>query len=64
MSFDKAKIHLIPPLLQQRAEEMLNHKGFSPFKENYAAGFEAIIEYLTEVLQKYNSTLKFKRHKN
>jgi hypothetical protein len=61
--FDRNKIYMIPPLLTQKGEELLNNKGHSQFKENYAAQFEAIVDYCQDVLTKYNNSLKFKRHK-
>lgn len=62
MIFNKNKIHLIPQLLQDRANHLLIDSVDIQVRENYADQLEQVKAFCEESLNRYYKSSKVKRH--
>lgn len=60
MTFDNRNIHLIPPIVQQKGEVILQENANERYQtiDNYAKQLEQIILYCQDVLSKYEKKKK------
>lgn len=57
------KSHLIPPIIQDKGEFLLNEHNNQVARENYAIQLEEIIKYCQDVLTRYEKQMGFRRHR-
>ncbi|HYT42419.1 MAG TPA: hypothetical protein VEP90_08730 [Methylomirabilota bacterium] len=66
MVFDKKNLYLVPQILQDRAQAMLNENNLGA-AENIAMQLEVVIEFCETAVQQYekrkNEIMKFKKVK-
>ncbi|HYT41926.1 MAG TPA: hypothetical protein VEP90_06240 [Methylomirabilota bacterium] len=53
MTFDKKNLHMVPQILQDRAQTMLNENNFG-VAENVAMQLEVVIEFCEAAVQQYD----------
>ena len=54
--FDNKKLHLVPPILTDSAEGLLNVSNIPEVREQYAQRFEVARDYCDYVLSLYNQS--------
>lgn len=61
MTFDQKKIHMVPPLIQDKADEVNNEGNSAEARQNFVGQLEAIRDFCQATIDKYSKDTRFKR---
>lgn len=59
--FSKDKIHLVPPIVQDRGTGALDDKKSINERSNYVVQLEAIRDYCSDVIERFERLMRIRR---